>query len=104
VSSGANEVSAGTSTIQWRNNAIDNVTSSWSTDDTINGNNAANLIWSEGGDDNIDATFGDDYIVVNDGGDTFGDTVLCGDGTNDTVYYDVGVDTVIGCENLNEEP
>ena len=92
-----------TVTVNWSNNAIDGVYVGSITDDTIDGNAAANQIVANTGadsDDTITARAGNDWISVLDSAG--GDTVDCGDGT-DTVYFDQGdVLTVPNdCENKN---
>jgi Ca2+-binding RTX toxin-like protein len=92
------EVSNGTftGTVNWSNNAIDGVYVDSITDDTINGNAAANTLVAKGGpdsDDTINAGAGNDWISVSDFDG--GDTVDCGDGV-DQVFADPG-DTLISC-------
>lgn len=85
-----------TSTVNWENNAIDGVYVDSITDDTINGNAAANQLIAKGGedsDDTINAGAGNDWISVLDF--TGGDTVDCGDGV-DQVFADDG-DKLISC-------
>jgi len=99
------EVSNGTftGTVNWSNNAIDGVYVDSITDDTINGNAAANQLTAKGGedsDDTINAGAGNDWISVSDFAG--GDTVTCGDGS-DQVFFDTG-DTLIdlnACEIKN---
>lgn len=96
------EVSNGTltGTVNWENNAIDGVYVDSITDDTINGNEAANTLIAKGGedsDDTINAGGGNDWISVSDFAG--GDTVNCGEGV-DQVFFDTG-DTIINCERLN---
>jgi hemolysin type calcium-binding protein len=93
---------AGTSTINWSDNVIENVSSYSSGDDQITGNDAANLIDvtsgsvnDVGGADVVDAGQGDDYIDVYDLEGN--DTVHCGEGT-DEVQRDSG-DVATECEN-----
>jgi spore coat protein U-like protein len=97
-----------TAKVNWSNNAIDGVYVGSTTDDTINGNAAANTIVSNIGassDDTINSGAGNDWISVLDGAG--GDTVDCGSGDGYTVYFDAG-DTgpnsqqqPINCERLN---
>ena len=109
-SASAPEVKNGalTGTVNWSNNVIDGVYVGSTTDDTINGNAAANQIVSNIGassDDTINSGAGNDWISVLDGAG--GDAVDCGAGDGDTVYFDAG-DTgpnsqqqPINCERLN---
>jgi len=85
-----------TGTVNWSNNAIDGVYVDSITDDTINGNAAANTLVAKGGpdsDDTINAGAGNDWISVSDFAG--GDIVDCGDGV-DQVFADPG-DTLISC-------
>ena len=91
---------AGTSTINWSGNVIDNVMDHGSGNDEITGNDASNHLFSAGDndaltDDTIYGLGGDDSIVVDD--NFAGDTVDCGEGENDEVRYDSD-DTVTNCE------
>jgi serralysin len=99
-----------TGTVNWSNDVIEGVYVGSTTDDTINGNTAANTKVSNIGassDDTIDSEAGKDWISVLDG--SGGDKVDCGEGAEDTVYFDAG-DTgpnpqtqpqPINCERLN---
>ncbi len=99
------EVSNGTltGTVNWSNNAIDGVYVGSITDDTINGNAAANTIVAnvgEDSDDTISGGAGNDWISVLDFAG--GDSVDCGeDGVgitdDDQVFFDAG-DTITNCE------
>lgn len=94
---------AGTSTVNWSDNVIDNVENYSSGNDTIGGNSVANYIRSEGGADNISSGGGNDFIDVVDGASD--DVVNCGGiifPDNDTVRFDTG-DTVTNCENLQPQ-
>ena len=92
-----------TSPVNWENNAIEGVYVDSITDDTINGNAAANQLIAKGGedsDDTINAGAGNDWISVLDFAG--GDTVDCGeDGAgitdDDQVFFDGG-DTITNCE------
>lgn len=92
-----------TGTVNWSNNAIDGVYVDSITDDTINGNAAANQLTAKGGedsDDTINAGAGNDWISVSDFAG--GDTVDCGDGF-DQVFLDTA-DTLVNtnaCEMRN---
>ena len=94
---------ASTSTVNWNGNVISHVLNGSSGDDTIGGNDAANTIRSDYGNDSdeVYGGGGNDLISVFDNDD--GDYVDCGEdaGDNDTVTYDTG-DTVVDCETLNE--
>jgi hypothetical protein len=85
-----------TGTVNWENNAIDGVYVGSITDDTIDGNAAANTIVANIGadsDDTIHSGGGNDWISVLDFAG--GDTVDCGDGV-DQVFFDTG-DIIISC-------
>jgi len=85
-----------TGTVNWSNNAIYGVYVDSITDDTINGNAAANQLIAKGGpdsDDTINAGAGNDWISVQDFAGA--DTVDGGDGV-DQVFADPG-DTLISC-------
>jgi hypothetical protein len=92
-----------TGTVNWSNNAIDGMYVGSITDDTINGNAAANTIVANVGadsDDTITSGAGNDWISVLDFAG--GDTVDCGeDGAgitdDDQVFFDGG-DTITNCE------
>jgi hypothetical protein len=94
---------SGAATLNWSDNVVDRTTGGEG-DDTIYGNAAANHIHAMGdysgwpsGDDTIFAGGGDDTIWVRDlDGNTEGDRVDCGEGT-DTVHYERG-DVVKHCE------
>lgn len=60
---------SGKSTVNWSNNAIDRVYSESKGDDTIYGNSAANGLITRGGDDDVHAGAGNDYIDVRDNAD-----------------------------------
>jgi hypothetical protein len=89
--------------VNWSNNAIDGVYVGSITDDTINGNAAANTIVANVGadsDDSITSGAGIVWISVLDFAG--GDTVDCGeDGAgitdDDQVFFDGG-DTITNCE------
>ena len=89
----------GSNTINWSGNVIDNVRNSHLTHDSITGNDRANAIISQNGNDNVYGAAGDDNINVLDGNVGGSDRVECGAGT-DTVAFDPG-DTVIDCEIEN---
>jgi serralysin len=87
---------AGTSTVNWSSNVIDNLSNYGEGNDAIMGNNVANEILSREGADVVDAGPGDDYIYVSDNdGD---DTVDCGEGS-DTVSHNPG-DVLTNCETV----
>lgn len=90
---------AGTSTINWSGNVIDNVSNRSPGNDSIVGNSVTNWIISSGGNDTISTGGGDDFIEVQDG--AAGDSVDCGEdaGDDDAVFYDTG-DTLTNCETL----
>jgi len=90
---------AGTSTVNWSANVIDNVSNRGSGNDSIVGNNVTDWIISSGGNDTISTGEGDDLIEVQDGAG--GDSVDCGEnpGDDDAVFYDTG-DTLTNCETL----
>lgn len=89
---------AGTGTVNWSANVIDNVSNRSSGNDSIVGNSVTNWIRSSGGNDTISTGEGDDFIEVQDG--AAGDSVDCGEnpGDDDTVVSDTG-DTLINCEH-----
>jgi Ca2+-binding RTX toxin-like protein len=85
-----------TGTVNWENNAIDGVYVGSITDDTVDGNAAANTIVANVGadsDDTIRAGGGNDWISVLDSAG--GDAVDCRDGV-DQVFFDTG-DTITSC-------
>jgi len=101
---------AGTSTVNWDGNVIDNVTSQSSGDDKIYGNAAANNIdsFAGGGDDEVFGRSGNDTINVADGAG--GDFVDCGEnaGDYDVVVYDGPTqfslgDLVTNCEDARPQ-
>ena len=67
-------------------------------DDIYGGDDADTLI-GEAGNDRINGGSGDDLIIADDGE---ADLIDCGPGY-DTVFYDVGLDRIVNCENLNPE-
>jgi hypothetical protein len=85
-------------------------------DDEIHGTENSDTIRALAGDDFVFSALGDDTIYLDNGkdradGDSGNDTIDaedgnvdyidCGEGRKDTVYYDVGIDTVTNCEVLN---
>ena len=93
------------------------VVSSGSGDDVLIGNDAANELSSTAGSDRfegrggadalsaLDGTdAGDDTLLGNGGNDTIRvaddvlDTVQCGNGAQDSVFIDAGLDIIVGCE------
>jgi Ca2+-binding RTX toxin-like protein len=89
---------AGTSTIDWSGNVIDNVFNDGGGNDEITGNDVANYILSREGADMVDAGPGDDRIYVSDG--TGDDTVNCGEGSDTVENSDPG-DELANCETVN---
>jgi hypothetical protein len=111
----------GSSTINWDDDGINFILGGYG-NDVIHGNEHGNVIWVDGddvvygrdGDDDLravdwdgDATIygdeGDDLIDVQDAiypHDGGFDTVDCGPGDADTVYFDAN-DSVVNCEILN---
>lgn len=82
---------AGTGTMDWEGDAVDDAYVFGDGDDRILGNDRANLLGSGGGEDTVRAGGGDDEVYVEDG--EGGDVVSCGeDGEgvedNDVVYSD----------------
>lgn len=69
---------------------IENVFGS-SQSDSLTGNELANVIWGDGGDDGISANAGDDVLYGGDGNDT-----LWGHSGNDTLNGDAGNDDLAG--------
>ncbi len=96
--------SDGVSTVDWTNGSIKEI---WlgSGDDIVRGNLRTNLIAAHlGGVDTIRARGGTDWVdVYDESGSAFGDTVNCGSGDKDVVWYDVGLDEVINCEKHNPD-
>ncbi len=100
------ENESGTSTVNWSGDVIAGVSNNSHGDDVILGNEAANVISSgavgatvghdSGGDDYVNARGNNDTVYVED---TFGnDVVDCGGGSEDTVYFDEGIDVIRNCE------
>lgn len=89
---------AGTRTVNWSGDVIDQVFTYGPSADTVRGNAAANLMESRGNRDSLYGVEGNDEINVFDR--VGGDIVDCGAG-NDVVIYDTG-DTVSNCEDMRE--
>jgi Ca2+-binding RTX toxin-like protein len=84
----------GTNTVNWSRDIINDVENSSSGNDRIFGNDAANILISHKGTDEVYGAGGDDSIDVRDGGLT-SDYVDCGNGT-DMVYADKLINSDIG--------
>ena len=84
--------------------------------DEIHGTENSDTIRALAGDDFVFSALGDDTIYLDNGKDRADggggndtidaedgnvDYIDCGEGRKDTVYYDVGIDTVTNCEVLN---
>jgi Ca2+-binding RTX toxin-like protein len=67
-------------------------------DDDLIGGPGADALIGESGEDNLEGDLGDDTIDAKDGQE---DTVDCGPGTGDTVFFDEDIDSVTDCENQN---
>ncbi len=99
------EVQAGTNTVNWDGNAIDQLGILSAGDDDIIGNGVANDITSVSGASQVRGGGGDDIIYVDDGDSN--DTVYCGTDElrpdeKDTVYYDAGDTVAADCEDKIE--
>lgn len=88
----------GNNTINWDGNVVDRVNNGHTSNDTITGNNRANEIVSQNGNDTVSGGGGDDNINVQDG--FGGDRVDCGEG-NDTVFFDPGDTPILNCKIQN---
>jgi Ca2+-binding RTX toxin-like protein len=89
----------GNNTIDWSGNVVDNILNAHTTHDLITGNNRANNITSQNGNDIVHGAGGDDVVNVLDGNVGGIDRVECGEGT-DTVNSDPG-DELLDCEIQN---
>ena len=75
--------------------------------ETISALAGNDFVFSRGGDDTIYGDRGKDNLLGGGGNDTIYaedgnvDYIDCGEGQKDTVYYDVGIDTVTNCEVLD---
>jgi hypothetical protein len=101
-----------TGTLNWANNAIDNVSVSGNTSATIKGNPAPNRIYvkssiSNGEGYNFKISTGQGNDSINTDNDLPGDTVDCGENASntdrDTVYFDAA-DSVLNCELRYKDP
>ena len=94
------EVKKGTNTVNWNDTVISSVfLGGTNGGDRVTGNTGRNWLGATSGGTTISAAGGNDQVEVNAGGAA--DTVNCGPGTQDVVFYDAGVDTVTGCEIRN---
>ncbi|MDP9440105.1 MAG: hypothetical protein M3P49_15425 [Actinomycetota bacterium] len=82
-------------------------------DDRVFGQNGDDALYGEGGNDRVDGGYGDDLVQGGYGYDTLSggpgadrinaregqkDTInVCGSGYGDVVYYDRGLDVLVGC-------